>query len=81
MKTYSRKLIHDEFTHLKGKVSRQRIYQLRKKRDGLCAICGKLALYSGICVEHRFKNNNYQKTYFNHKQISKQQYQPYGPKI
>lgn len=33
--------IQDEFSSLQGKVSRQRIYQLRKKRDGLCVRCGR----------------------------------------
>lgn len=35
----SNRLIHDEFS---GRpVSRQRLYQLRKKRDGLCQNCGR----------------------------------------
>lgn len=34
-------MIKDEFTRLIGSVSRQRIWQLRKNKKGLCAICGK----------------------------------------
>lgn len=41
-KSYSRLKIQDEFTHLN--ISRQRKYQLRRKRDGLCTICGKPVL-------------------------------------
>jgi hypothetical protein len=45
-------LIKDELTHLP--VSRQRRYQLRKKRDRLCAQCGEpLAQGSrALCLEH-----------------------------
>jgi hypothetical protein len=32
--------ISDEFSHLKGKLSRQRLKQLRNVRDGKCASCG-----------------------------------------
>lgn len=37
-------MIKDEFTKLKGTVSRQRIWQMRKVRDGKCRICGKTAM-------------------------------------
>lgn len=33
--------INDQFSHLVGKVSRQRIHQLRRKAEGLCGICSK----------------------------------------
>ncbi len=46
------KTIKDEFTKLKGKVSRQRIYQLRKVRDGRCAKCGKKESNRGLCEFH-----------------------------
>lgn len=40
--------IFDEFTD--RKVSRQRKYQLRKKRDGLCHKCGQPTLLElGLC--------------------------------
>ena len=42
--------IKDEFTDLK--VSRQRKYQLRKQRDGLCTECGKPAVQGVRCLEH-----------------------------
>lgn len=45
-----RKPIQDEFTHLP--VSRQRRYQLRKRRDGLCTECGAPADYASRCVKH-----------------------------
>jgi len=37
-------MIHDEFTELD--ISRQRRYQLRKKKLGLCTICGKRKIKS-----------------------------------
>ena len=43
-------LIHDEFTNLP--VSRQRKYQLRKQRDGLCTECGEPAASGSRCVKH-----------------------------
>ena len=42
--------IKDEFTDLK--ISRQRKYQLRKQRDGLCTECGKPAVQGLRCLEH-----------------------------
>ena len=42
--------IRDEFTDLK--ISRQRKYQLRKQRDGLCTECGKPAIQGLRCLEH-----------------------------
>ena len=37
----TRRTIHDEFNRLEGMVSRQRILQLRWRRDDRCTICGK----------------------------------------
>lgn len=45
-----RRPIQDEFTHLP--VSRQRRYQLRKRRDGLCTECGAPATQASRCVKH-----------------------------
>jgi hypothetical protein len=42
--------IKDEFTDLK--ISRQRKYQLRKQRDGLCTECGQPAAQGLRCLEH-----------------------------
>ncbi len=42
--------IEDEFTHLN--VSKQRKYQLRKKRDRRCEICGAPAIAAGRCLDH-----------------------------
>ncbi len=48
----SRKAIKDEFTDLP--LSRQRKWQLRRRRAGLCIICGKPVApgLKGMCVEH-----------------------------
>ncbi len=44
------KTIQDEFTN--KKLSRQRKYQLRKSRDGLCCQCGKPTVMGLIfCIE------------------------------
>jgi hypothetical protein len=49
--TYSRKLIVDEFTPLK--VSRQRKWQLRRVKAGLCIKCSNpLAPGEELCVQH-----------------------------
>jgi hypothetical protein len=42
--------IKDEFTHLR--ISRQRKFQLRMKRDGRCEICGAAAKGSSKCHKH-----------------------------
>jgi hypothetical protein len=47
--------IHDEFTHLQGTVSRQRIYQLRKRAKGLCMYCATAAVRPGLCPKHLAK--------------------------
>lgn len=43
-------MITDEFTHLK--VSKERKYQLRRQRDGLCIICGKQPYDKLYCQKH-----------------------------
>jgi hypothetical protein len=45
-----RKPIKDEFTNLK--VSRQRKYQLRMRRDGRCTECGEPAAQGSRCLKH-----------------------------
>jgi len=45
-----RKPIRDEFTHLR--VSRQRKYQLRMKRDQRCTECGERAVQGSRCLKH-----------------------------
>jgi hypothetical protein len=44
------KKIVDEFSELK--VSRQRKYQLRHMRDGLCEECGEKAVSAWHCLRH-----------------------------
>jgi hypothetical protein len=43
-------LIKDEFTDLK--MSRQRKYQLRMRRDGRCTICGDKVAGACLCLKH-----------------------------
>jgi hypothetical protein len=45
--------IVDEFTHLR--VSRQRKYQLRMKRDQRCTECGAPAVQGSRCLKHLVK--------------------------
>jgi hypothetical protein len=54
-----RKPIKDEFTHLK--VSRQRKYQLRKRRDHRCMHCGQPAVRSGRCLKHLVEAREWQR--------------------
>ena len=42
--------IQDEFTHLS--ISRQRKYQLRKKKEQRCLICGKPVATTNFCLDH-----------------------------
>ena len=49
---FSRKLIQDEFTQLK--VSRQRKWQLRKRVEGRCAVCG-ITSAGKLCDTHAVK--------------------------
>jgi hypothetical protein len=46
----SRKRIEDEFTDLK--ISRQRKYQLRMRREGRCTECGETAVAGARCLKH-----------------------------
>lgn len=56
------KQTHDEFTHLTGKVSRQRILQLRWIRDGKCQMCGKVReKYAALCDYHHNKQADRQR--------------------
>ena len=48
-----RKRIQDEFTGLR--VSRQRKYQLRMKRDRRCTECGEPAVQGSRCLKHLVK--------------------------
>jgi 5-deoxy-D-glucuronate isomerase len=51
---FSRKLIQDEFTALP--VSRQRKWQLRKRVEGRCAVCGVPA-EGKLCDMHAIKRS------------------------
>jgi hypothetical protein len=42
--------IEDEFRDLK--ISRQRKYQLRMRRQGRCVVCGDKAAGSNLCLKH-----------------------------
>ena len=53
-RTYSRKLIKDEFTALK--VSRGRKWQLRHEKAGLCIKCSEPAISSRLCKKHRIQS-------------------------
>ena len=45
--------IQDEFTHLEGTVSRQRIWQKRQNAKGLCQLCANpLAEHSNALCQH-----------------------------
>ena len=55
-----RKII-DEFTHLN--VSRQRKWSLRRKRDGLCTICGEPSVTAMYCLKHSVYARDYQRKY------------------
>ena len=54
-------LIEDELTHLP--VSRQRKYQLRKKRDQRCAQCGEPVAQGSraLCLEHLIRAREQQR--------------------
>jgi hypothetical protein len=57
-----RKPIQDEFTDLP--LSRQRKYQLRKRRDKRCTICGAPAVQAARCVKHLVEAREHQRTRF-----------------
>jgi hypothetical protein len=52
---------HDQFTKLKGTVSRQRIYQLRHAAAGLCQLCSKPRVTATYCLRHAVKSRNRQR--------------------
>jgi len=50
-------MIRDEFTDLP--ISRQRKYQLRRRRDLRCIKCGKPTDGMSVCQEHRTQAKDY----------------------
>lgn len=44
--------IRDAIARANPTVSRQRLWQLRRKKKGLCIICGAKAVTSLHCAEH-----------------------------
>lgn len=57
-----RKLIQDEFTALP--VSRQRKWQLRRRLEGRCEVCGDVPIVSqGLCFTHRVAMAEAQRRY------------------
>ena len=49
-------------------VSRQRVWQLLKEADGLCRICGRPAVRTGYCGQHRnIQNSRSLARYYNHR--------------
>jgi len=53
------KRIEDEFTS--QRVSRQRRYQLRMKRDRRCELCGEPASEGVLCLKHLIKSRERQR--------------------
>jgi hypothetical protein len=51
--------IIDEFSHLP--ISRQRKYQLRKKRDKRCTECGEPAAEGSRCLKHLIRAREHQR--------------------
>lgn len=49
-------MIHDKFTRLAGKLSRQRIHQLRKTANGICQICTQPSFDKTRCADHQMEN-------------------------
>lgn len=47
-----------------NEISKQRIYQLKKKALGLCVQCGKVAVTKNHCVECRGKANRRRMEYY-----------------
>ena len=58
------KKIKDEFAGLR--ISRQWRYQLRKKRDNRCIICGEPAVKGWKCLEHLVKARERQRKKMGH---------------
>jgi hypothetical protein len=66
-----RNVQHDEYDKLKGTVSRQRISQLRHRRDGLCTICGKPVNMSvSLCDIHFLKRTKSKEPFRNLKRYA-----------
>ena len=59
------KKIQDEFTRVP--LSHQRKYQLRKKRDNRCTICGAPAVQAARCVKHLVQAREDQRARFGRK--------------
>jgi len=55
-------MIRDEFTY--KPISRQRKYQLRKRKQGRCIICGDKAITSHFCQDHAHKANEMAKSHY-----------------
>jgi hypothetical protein len=53
-------MIQDEFSDKKS-LSRQRKYQLRHQRDGLCIYCTKEAVMSDMCLDHSVQHREWQR--------------------
>lgn len=71
--------IKDEFTKLKGRVSRQWIWQLRQKKRGLCTKCNKRAFTKNLCFTHAKKDViAHKKKYGGSHTKSVNKYEPYG---
>jgi hypothetical protein len=55
-------LIKDEFTS-RTDISRQRRYQLRHDRDGLCELCPAPAIFALRCARHVIEERERQRIY------------------
>lgn len=51
-------------------ISRQRRWQIRKKAEGKCIVCGKERVIELYCEEHRIKINIIHKKWREKKKIS-----------
>lgn len=51
--------IRDEYSHLK--ISRQRKYQLRMKRDKKCTECGEPVIEGSRCLKHMIRSRERQR--------------------
>ena len=57
-------MIRDEFTNI---LSRERRYQLRHQRDGLCHLCSRKKVTAFHCLEHAINVREAQRTRNKHK--------------
>lgn len=53
------RIIQDEFSE--QKMSRQRRWQKRKERDGLCSVCGQKAVMNQLCLKHAVAQREHQR--------------------